>query len=169
LLASCVKDLDLDQANDFSSAPVFKTTLIYFTLDQIDFFDLVNSVELVTPLGDTSDVTVFNDGFIKDNLQKVILDFEAINTFDRGFRLTIEFLDANDAVTLGLFPFQISANNELFTAQRTIQVSSNELFLSTTKIRVSIRLSQSTDSSNLNPTILQTLQFKSAGTYFLKT
>jgi hypothetical protein len=169
LLTSCVKDVDFNQVNDFSAKPIFKSTLVYFTVNQIDFFDVVNSVELVTPLNDTSDFTILRSNFVRNNLLKAELEFKVVNKFNRNFKVNISFLDANNNVTHSFNEFNVTAKNESFTQIEEIIISSNQLFLSSTKVKVSIELSPSTDGSIIDPNNPQTLEFNSAGTFYLKT
>lgn len=169
LMTSCINDVDFNQIDDFSATPVFKTTLVYFTVTQIDFFDTVNSVELVTPLNDTSDFTILKNDFVKNNLLKTELEFKIINKFNRRFKVNISFLDANNNVTHSFSEFNISAKDESFTQKEEIIISTNPSFLSSTKVKVSIKLSPSTDGSVIDPNNPQTLEFNSGGTFYLKT
>lgn len=169
MFTSCVKHLDFDQVNDFAPSPIVKSTLVYFTLNQIDFFDLVNSVELVTPVDDTSGFTLLSNSFVRNNLLRAELEFEINNQFNRRFTVNITFLDDNDKITHQFTPIVVNANNANFKQVEKIEIATNPLFLSSKKVRVSIALSPSTDGSVLDPNQLQNLVFKSGGTYYLKT
>jgi len=169
MLSSCVKHLDLSQIEDFSAKPIFESSLVYFTLDQVDFFDVVNSVELVTPIDDTSGFTILKSKFVKDNLIKTELNIEVNNQFDRRFTVNITFLDENDVETHRFDPIIINENNHNFKQIETVFISGNEQFLLSTKVRISIELSPSSDGSVLDPNIEQKLEFKSSGIFYLKT
>jgi hypothetical protein len=169
LFTSCVDNIDFDQIEDFSASPIIKSTLVYFTVNQIDFFDVVNSVELVTPLNDTSDFTILKSNFVRENLLKALLEFEIVNKFNRSFRVNISFLDVNDNVTHAFSEFHVTAKDESFTQQEEVIIAANQPFLSSTKVKVTIELSPSTDGSVIDPNNPQTLKFKSAGTFYLKT
>lgn len=167
LFSSCIKDVDFEQINDLTSAPTFKTSLAHFTLNQITFFDRINSLEIITPINRTSSFLSLKSSFVRENLQQMILDFEINNEFNREFRATFEFLDDNDVVTHSFNTFFIAANNLKFTRQERINVSGNNQFLSSTKIRVFIELRPSNNGAVINPNIEKKLVFKTAGTFFL--
>jgi len=166
---SCLNNIDFDQTEDFSTSPIIKSTLVYFTVNQIDFFDTVNSVELVTPLDDTSDFTILKNNFVRKNLLKAVLEFEIINKFNRDFRVNISFLDVNDNVTHPFREFHVTAKDESFAQKEEVIIAANQLFLSSTKVKVTIELSPSVDGSVIDPNNPLTLKFKSAGTFYLKT
>lgn len=169
LFSSCLKHVDFNQVEDFSAEPIFETSLVYFTLNQIDFFDIVNSVEVVTPINDTSGFTVFKSKFVKENLIKADLNFEINNQFNRRFTVNIAFFDDNNLETHKFDPIIVDENNQNFKHLEEISISGNNQFLSSTKIRVSIELSPSSDGSVLDPNDEQKLEFKSSGTFYLKT
>jgi len=169
LMTSCVKHVDFDQVDDFSLKPVFQTSLVYFTLNQINFFDVVNSVELVTPINDVSGFTILQNSFVKDNLIKAELEFNLENQFDRGFTVSIEFLDNNNNITHKFSQFVIAANDNNYKKVETILIANNQEFLSSTKVKVSIVLTPSSNGAVLDPNKEQTLTFKSAGTFYLRT
>jgi len=169
MLSSCVKHLDFSQIEDFSAKPIFESSLVYFTLNQVDFFDLINSVEVVTPIDDTSGFTILRSKFVKDNLIETELNIEVNNQFDREFTVNITFLDEHNVETHTFDPIIVTENNHNFKQIESITISGNDQFLKSTKIRVSIELSPSSDGSVLDPTIEQKLEFKSSGIFYLKT
>ena len=169
MLSSCFKHVDFNQIEDFSAKPIFESSLVYFTLNQIDFFDVVNSVEVVAPIDDTSGFTILKSKFVKDNLIETELNFEVNNQFDRRFTVNITFLDDNDVETHRFNPMIVTKNNQSFKQKEIIIIAGNEQFLLSTKVRVSIELSPSTDGSVLDPNIEQKLEFKSSGIFYLKT
>lgn len=169
MISSCVKHVDFNQVEDFSVEPVIKSSLVYFTLNQINFFDVVNSVEVVTPIDDVSGFTLLKNSFIRNNLLRAKLEFQINNQFDRRFTVNIQFLDDNNLPTHTFDPFIVTANNPSFKQIEEIEVANNQSFLSSTKVKVSIELSPSSNGSTIDPNQEQTLEFKSAGTFFLKT
>lgn len=169
LFSSCVKGLDFSQAEDLSAKPIIETSLVYFTLNQINFFDLVNSVEVVTPINDTSGFTVFNSKFVQENLIRAELNFEISNQFNREFTVNITFLDDNDIETHKFKSIVVDENNQNFKHIERIHIAGNTQFLSSKKIRVSIALSPSSDGSIIDPNTEQKLEFKSSGIFYLKT
>jgi hypothetical protein len=169
LMTSCVKHVDFEQVDQFYLGPVFQSSLVYFTLNQINFFDTVNSVELVSPIDDVSGFTVLKNSFVRENLIKAQLEFEINNQFDRRFTVDIEFLDDDDKVTHKFSQFIVTANDHNFKRLEIIEISNNQAFLTSTKVKVSIELSPSSNGSVIDPNQEQTLTFKSAGTFFLRT
>lgn len=169
MLSSCVKHLDFSQIEGFSATPIFESSLVYFTLNQIDFFDQINSVEVVSPIDDTSGFTILKSKFVKDNLIQTELNIEVNNQFDRQFTVNITFLDENGDETHKFEPIIVDANNHNFKQKETVIISGNEQFLLSTKVQVSIELSPSSDGSVLDPNIEQKLEFKSSGIFYLKT
>jgi hypothetical protein len=168
LFSSCIKHVDFEQIEDLTAEPIFKTSLVYFTLDQVTFFDRINSLEIVAPISKTSKFLSLNSSFIRKKLSLLSLDFEIINEFDRDFKVNFEFLDDNNKVTHSFKNFVIEANNLNFLETESIVVSGNQKFLSSTKIRVSIQLSPSDNGGVINPNIDKKLVFKTAGTFYLK-
>ena len=169
LFSSCIQNLDFNQVEDITAEPVFKSSLVYFTLNQITFFDRINSLEIVTPISKNSKFLSLNSSFVRNNLVKVQLDFEINNQFDRDFNVTFQFLDDNDAITHSFQTFNIGANNLKYLHSEEIMVANNQLFLSSTKIKVLVQLAPSTSGSVIDPNIEKNLVFKTAGTFFLKT
>jgi hypothetical protein len=168
LFSSCIKHVDFEQIEDLNAEPVFKTSLVYFTLNQIAFFDRINSLEIIAPISRSSKFLSLNSSYVRENLIKLELEFEIINQFDRDFIVNFEFLDENNTVTHRFDTFNIDANNLKYLHKETIIVSYNRRFLSSTKIRILVQLSPN-DGSSINPAIEKKLVFKTAGTFFLKT
>ena len=169
LFFSCVKELDFDQVEDLTAEPVFKSSLVYFTLNQIAFFDRINSLEIISPISNNSKFVSLNSSFVKEHLVKLEIEIEVGNQFDRDFIVTFQFLDDNDVITHNFQPFTIDANNLKFLHKEEIIVASNQLFLSSTKIRVLVQLSPNNNGSVINPNVEKNLIFKTAGTFFLKS
>jgi hypothetical protein len=169
LMTSCVKHVDFEQVDQFYLRPVFQSSLVYFTLNQINFFDTVNSVEIVSPVDDISGFEVFKNSFVRDNLIKADLEIIINNQFDRRFTVNVVFLDDDDKVTHSFNEFIVAANDNNFKRLEVIEIANNQAFLTSTKVKVSIKLSQSSNGSTIDPNLEQTLTFKSAGTFFLRT
>lgn len=166
---SCVKHVDFSQVEDFSAEPIIETSLVYYTLNQVDFFDVVNSVEVVTPITDTSGFTVLKSKFVNENLIRAELNFDVNNQFNRRFTVNIVFLDDNNKETHSFNPIVVTENDNNFNHKEMIVISNNQLFLSSTKVSVSIELTPSSDGSVIDPNVEQQLEFKSSGIFYLKT
>jgi len=165
-LYSCVDNLNFDQI-EYSANPVFNSPIISFDLNQNNFIDPNTNTDIPTVL-DVTDFTYLDNSFVRDNLEKVELNFEINNQFDnRSFSFFIEFLDANDNATHPVINFITQPNQLLVPPIETILISNNQDFLRTRKIRV--RIEMSTGTVPLSPTVIQNLSFKSAGTFYVRT
>ncbi|MDT7833477.1 hypothetical protein RQM59_13910 [Flavobacteriaceae bacterium S356] len=165
-LYSCVDNLDFDQI-EYSASPVYNSPIISFDLNQSNFIDPTTNTD-VTTVSDITDFTYLDNSFVRDNLQRVALNFEVNNQFDnRTFSFSIEFLDANNNPTHPIINFTAQPNQLLVPPIETILIANNQDFLRTRKIRVSVEMSTST--TPLSPTVIQNLSFKSAGTFYVST
>jgi hypothetical protein len=163
-LSSCVENLDFDQA-EINIDPIFTSPLFYLELDQSDFFDVDNGVE-ITSVTDVANLTVFDSSVIQDNLTQAVFVFEVENSFDRIFQINVVFFDDDDNISHMVEPdFNINAGNLNYSATRRIVVTVSPDFLNSTKVRISATLLPS--SNQLDPDIPKTLSFKSTGTYYL--
>tara|TARA_R110001632_G_scaffold10408_2_gene38560 strand:- start:6715 stop:7257 length:543 start_codon:yes stop_codon:yes gene_type:complete len=163
LLSSCVENLDFDQV-ELDIDPIFNSPLVSLELDQNDFFDVDNGVE-ISSVVDITDLTILDSSIIQDNLTQVIFNFEVENRFDRSFVIQVLFFDDDDNITENIQPFFINAGDLNYTANRRIFISNPSSFLNSTKLSVTVTLTPS--SNQLDPDIPKTLSFKSAGTYYL--
>lgn len=169
MFTSCLDHVDFSQIEDASFKPVIESSLVYFTLNQIDFFDSVNSAEVVTPINDTSGFTLLKSKFVNENLVRAELTFKVNNQFNRRFTVNITFLDDANNETHKFNPIIVGENNNDFTHQEDFNISGNQQFLSSTKIRISIELSPSSDGSVIDPNVDQKLEFKSSGIFYIKS
>jgi len=76
---ACSEKLDFKQVEEFEHRPVIKTPLVYFTLYSNDFIDTVSGAENVNPLSDVSDFRILENAYLRDNLEKIIIDIEVKN------------------------------------------------------------------------------------------
>ena len=165
-LYSCIDNLNFDQI-EYSATPVYNTPLVSFDLNQSNFIDPNTNTDIPI-VSDITDFTFLDNSFVRDNLERVELNFELNNQFDnRSFSFSIEFLDANNNATHPIINFTTQPNQLLVPPIETILISNNQDFLRTRKIRVSVEMSTST--TPLSPTIIQNLSFKSAGTFYVRT
>tara|TARA_R110000787_G_scaffold269018_3_gene375671 strand:- start:11522 stop:12064 length:543 start_codon:yes stop_codon:yes gene_type:complete len=163
LFSSCVENLDFDQV-ELDVNPIFNSPLVSLELDQNDFFDVDNGVE-ISSVVDITDLTILDSSIIQDNLTEVTFTFEVENRFDRFFKIQVLFFDDNDNITYDMPAFFINAGDLNYTASRRIFISNPSSFLNSTKLSVAATLIPS--SNQLDPDIPKTLSFKSVGTYYL--
>lgn len=165
-LFSCVDNLDFDQI-EYSATPIYNAPIISFDLTQNNFIDPNTNTD-ITNVSDDTDFTYLESSLIRDNLERVELNFEINNQFDeRSFTIFIEFLDENNTPTHPVINFTVQPNQLLIPPVETILISTNQNFLRTRRVR--IRAEMSTGTSALNPNIIQHLSFKSAGTFYVRT
>jgi hypothetical protein len=165
LIVSCSKKLDFDQLDDYVLTPVYTSSLGYFTILPIQFFDETGTVEQ-TEISDLSGFRVFENTFLKNNLVKLDFNVEIKNEFDRNFRLNVEFLDDNDNITHKFSTLNINANNLNYTNLEEIDVLTNLNIKNTTQVKVNAILESSTEP--LNSASTSEFEFKSAVTIYIQ-
>ena len=163
-LSSCVDNLDFDQVN-LDIDPIVNSPLVYLDVDQNDFFDDTTNAE-ISAIADVSDLTIFQSSVVRENLTRVVFNFEIENGFNRGFTINVVFLDDNDNVTYTVNPdLLIGPGVSDYSATRTISLASSPQLLNSSKVRINLTISNS--STPIDPDIPQFLSFKSAGIYYL--
>jgi len=164
---SCVKDVDFDQAEGIVLTPVIESNLLFFDEPAPSFVN-ENGSE-VAFVKDSVVVEVFNDEFVRDNLQKAILLFEATNTINRGYEAKVDFLNEADELQYTLlFNIPTAVNNqEVLVEQEEVFEGDNlEAFKTTNKLALTLTMFPSTDGSSLDEDSLGSLRFRSKGTFF---
>lgn len=91
VLSSCVNDVDFDQAENLQLSPVVESNIAYFNIEASRFLDDSNNE--INSIEDYTDIDLFTDEFISDNLIKAELLFEFTNSLGRTLDLTMSFLD----------------------------------------------------------------------------
>ena len=93
---SCVKDVDLDQAQDIVLSPVVELDLVYFDLAPSDFVDPESGLAIST-LRDTTEIRFLDDPDIGESLRQIDFFFRFNNSVERPFQVGFSFLsEAND-------------------------------------------------------------------------
>jgi hypothetical protein len=150
-LTSCVKDVDFDQADNFSLTPVIASSILYTEVEASNFSD--NGVELETVSDSVANIEIFEDQFIKDNLIKAELVFETTNTINRTFNLRVDFLSNTDELqhTLSFDAMESNSGNPVVTDYIEIfENDSLEALKLITKMVITLTLYPSSDGSTLN-------------------
>ena len=96
-LTSCVKDVDLDQAERITLQPDLQVDLLVFDVDELDFRDPTTN-SLKTRIRDTVRLEFLDDDYIQDDLSEVEFSFKYINSFPQNFSSSIFFLSENNNV-----------------------------------------------------------------------
>ncbi|SHG58446.1 hypothetical protein SAMN05443549_10525 [Flavobacterium fluvii] len=136
---SCSSDLDFNQVNDLKLEPVVVTNLATFDVQAHQFVD--GGVEQ-TVSGDLMDFDVFKESFFDENLTRADFFFEYNNTINRGFRINIFFVDANNAAIYTI-PFNIpaySGTQNLVTKTEIFQNVKLDLLKKTSKVAFVVTL-----------------------------
>lgn len=162
-LISCTDNLNFDDIN-LNVDPILTTPLIYFELDQDDFFNTTLGAE-IPMITDTSDFRVFKSSAIRNDLIKAVFDFEIENRFDRSFEVNIIFYDGNNNITRTIPSFIIGSQDLNYVASDSIEIDTSPIFLTSRKVRVEVKLNPS--ATQIDPNIYQIIKFKSSGTFHL--
>ncbi|PQJ22980.1 hypothetical protein [Tenacibaculum sp. SG-28] len=162
---SCVKDIDFGQAEDLILRPEYLISLVYTNLDQTNFTD--SSGNEISEITDRTRVDFFGS-FTEDYLQKIDVDIQISNTFNRSFILEFRFVDENNMETYTFPSLSISANSADFRYTEEIDVAVNPAILLTESIDMTLTLLPSPDGSVIDSTQQANFIFKSAGTFYLQ-
>ncbi|MFN4761609.1 hypothetical protein ACKGJN_00635 [Gillisia sp. Q332] len=96
-LTSCVKDVDLDQAERITLKPDLQVDLLIFDVDEVDFRDPATGAQK-TIIRDTVRLEFLDDDYIQEDLSEVEFSFKYINSFPQAFNSGIFFLSENNNV-----------------------------------------------------------------------
>ena len=95
VLFSCVKDVDLDQYDEIVIPPAAALDLVYFTLDETNFFS--PSGTLMTPSDDLR-LEFLDDDYIQTGLVEAEFQFQIIHSFQESFTVWISFFAENGSL-----------------------------------------------------------------------
>ena len=157
VLTSCVGDLDFDQANDFSATPTYAVPLLNFEFNQqeelgnisIPFLPLTPPEELTIPTTSNKD------------LEKVVFQFEASNSFNGDFTIVVTLLDKDGLETHKFDDIVIDAGNENYTDEVEISLIANPDVFNSISVR-----GQLSYNGSIIATDPGVLSFKSAGIFY---
>lgn len=158
---SCSSDLNFDQVNDLKLEPVFIANLATFDVQAHQF--VTGGIEQ-TLSGDLMDFDVFKQNF-DDNLEKADFFFEFTNTINRGFKVNLFLLDANNN-PLYTIPFDVpaySGTQNLVTKTEIFQDAKLDLLRNTDKIAFVVTL---LPGPALSESSLGSLKLRSSATVY---
>lgn len=167
LLASCVKDVDFDQAENVVLTPVAAASIVYTDVEASRFSE--NGIELETVTDTISDIELFTDDFVLDNLVKAELIFESTNTINRTFGLQVDFLSDLDEQlhTLSFDAAPSPSGNEVITTHiEVFEDATLEALKMTRNMVVTLYLYPSTDGSTLDENSTGNISLKSKGNFY---
>ncbi|CAM1364106.1 conserved exported hypothetical protein [Tenacibaculum litopenaei] len=160
---SCVQELDFDQADSIVLKPTFTASLAFTKLDQTSFVNAAG-VEVRT-ITDKTRFELFENS-AADEMEKIDIDFEITNPFNRRFTLDFRFLDDADNETYRLNQLAIAENVKDFKHREEILLTPGASIFGSRKIEVTLTLIPSTDGSIININERKIFTFKSAGTFY---
>lgn len=162
---SCVKDIDFNQVEDLELTPTLVAALVNTKIKQTS---MVNSSGVEqTVFKDVSRFDVFSTSTFK-KVQKMVVNFEVTNPFNRRFTLLLTFLDDNSVITYQ-FPLLTAPENVVnHKFSHEIIIANSPSILNSKNLDATIRLLPSSDGSIININEDKTFKFTSSGTFFLK-
>ncbi|NJY63136.1 hypothetical protein HC174_10250 [Salinimicrobium sp. CDJ15-81-2] len=162
MLNSCVKDVDLDQAEEIVIPPTAAIDLIYFDLTEDQFF--------VGPGGnlravDETRLDFLDDDYIQDGLMRADFNFRFINSFESPFDINILFKSPSNAIR-----HQIRIEVPAGTVGTPAVIDYTEIIDNSQidRIRKSIKVSVEVDMQENPAATGGSLQLKSKGTYYFE-
>ena len=164
LFNSCINNADFDQVN-LDIEPIMNIPLVYFELDQLDFFDVENNTEIEFRT-DITDLDIFESSTIRNNMYRLDLNYSIQKDFTRTVTLFVDFLDVNDNVTFSFVPIGLNPAINDINSTQVLDTEANPQIFSTTKVRVTVRLTPG--SAPLDPDIERFIKFRSIGVFYLR-
>jgi hypothetical protein len=161
-LISCSSDLDFNQVNDLKLEPVIVSNLASFDVQANQF--VVGGVEQ-TVSGDLMNFDVFKQPFLDQNLNRADFYFEINNTINRGFKVNLILLDANNN-PLYTIPFDIppyTGTPNKITPTEIFQNAKLDLLKNTSKIAFVVNL---LPGPPLTSSSTGSLKLRSSGTLY---
>jgi hypothetical protein len=164
LLSGCLNNISFDDVN-LDVEPILNVPLVSLELDQLDFFDVDNSIEITT-VADITDLEIFKSSTFQNDLLRIDFTLQISKNFERTFIAEVDFLDVNDNVTYSPDIVIIQENQDIVEVEPIAIVSQTPEILNTVKLRVTIRLTPGTNT--IDPDIAKKFKFKSAGLFYLR-
>lgn len=168
LLTACVKDVDFEQAEDISIAPILESSLIFFDFPASEFSEPTGTAIVV--VGDELELDVFTDEFLRDNLIKAEFFFEVTHSIDRNFRADIIMYDANDQITYS-FAVDImpDGNNEVVTTHTEVfEDALLEQLKNTVRLELVLSMFPSSSGIPLDENSIGNIKMRSKATLFFQ-
>ena len=164
LLSGCLNNIDFDQVN-LDIEPIINTPLVSFELDQLDFYDVDNSIEIET-VTDISGLEIFESSTFQNDLIRFDATFEISKNFQRVFNVNVDFLDVNDNITFSTDTYALGVNLDILISRINLDVNDFPDILNTSKVRIRVRLLPSTVT--IDPDVTRKFEFRSSGVFYLR-
>lgn len=108
LLASCVRDVDVDQAREIVIPPTVVVDLVYFTINSSHFQETGSTG--IRRAKDEVRLEFLDDDYIQDGLVRADFNFRYSNTFSQSFKNKVTFLSESNRV-MHVINFEIPAGS----------------------------------------------------------
>ncbi|TCI92534.1 hypothetical protein [Tenacibaculum sp. M341] len=161
LFTACVDNIDFEQANDLRATPAISVSLVNSSVTQDQL--VISGVEIDLP-PQRSEFTILDNDTARNDLERILFNFEISNGFDREFLLTFTFLDESGNTTHEIDLNIINNVSSIFNEE--IIIANNSNFLNSRFLEVSLTILPSLDGSIIDVNTPATLIFKSAGTFY---
>ncbi len=163
--SSCVKDIDFNQAENLELTPTFIAAMVNTTINQTQ---IINSSGIeINEFKDISRFDVFSSSAF-EKVEKMMLNFEVSNPFDRIFTIALVFFDDNANVTYQFPLITIPENVNNYKFSHEIIIANSPSILRSKNLNTTINLLPSSDGSIININEDKIFKFTSSGTFFLK-
>jgi len=171
IITSCVKGIDVDQAENINLHPVYESSLIYFNAPANTFF-INQAGDEVTEARDATVINVFDHPYVLENLIKAEFHFKLTNSVNRRFQTRIDFLNPSEDLV-----HSFTLNTEASTNNAEIVTNYNEVFeneqldaiKTTNLIALTAILSPTLDGSTINDNTLGHVELISKATFYFNT
>ncbi|MGB8375052.1 MAG: hypothetical protein WCE57_07010 [Salegentibacter sp.] len=158
---SCVKDVDLDQAQDIGLSPDIQTDLLIYDVDESDFMD-PETKEMKQVIMDTVRLEFLDDDYIQNDLTALELNFIHQNSFPQAFDTKVRFLSESNREQFRV-EYTVVAGSETdpATTEITKMVSKDEIG----KVKRSIKMVVELEPKTNGKEFAGELQFASKGLF----
>jgi hypothetical protein len=165
LCSSCIKNLDFKQAESLELTPTLVAALVNTNIKQTS---MVNSSGVEeTEFKDVSRFDVFSTSTFK-KVEKIVIDFEVTNPFNRQFTLLLTFFDDNSTITYQFPLLTVTENVVNHKISHEIIIADSPSILNSKNLDTTIQLLPSSDGSIIDINEDKTFKFISSGTFYLK-
>ncbi|HSP12468.1 MAG TPA: hypothetical protein VLO29_08060 [Salegentibacter sp.] len=160
VITGCVKDIDLDQAEEISLSPDIDVDLLIYDVEEDYFQSVTGAFQPV--IRDTVRLEFLDDDYIQKDLAEVEFYFKHINTFPQSFSNTIKFLSnaGSEQIVIRYEVAPGSANNPVET-DYTELIEENRINLIRNSIQMVVELEAHPNSEEFKGK----LEFASSGLF----
>lgn len=168
ITASCVKDVDFEQAENLAISPVLESSLIFFNFSAPEFQEPTGTALVIEQ--DELELDFFNEEFIRDNLVKAEFFFEVTSSIDRTFHIEISMFDmAGNATNTFDISITSDGNNETQVIHRELfEGATLDQLKNTTQMKVILTMFPHDSGIPLDDTSTGNLKMRSKATLFFE-